>query len=142
MANKMITVFTVQKIRWEYGDDFYYNEGQDCVKTFLSRDKAEVHRQELEQAALAERTPNIQPEFGNLLYGERCSLPYAEAVEWLQAVGITPPEDEKAFPAWFDAHWEEGWESLHSEQRQAMLELIDRVPIYRLVEMQLEVRGE
>src|SRR5262249_45180906 len=48
VGNKTITAYVVQRLGWEYGDDWYYRDedGDAPVLTFLDRSRAEAHARE------------------------------------------------------------------------------------------------
>ncbi len=51
MARRRIVVYTVRSYDWAYNDEYHYEDRQSFVESFLSREKAEERRQELEAGA-------------------------------------------------------------------------------------------
>jgi hypothetical protein len=48
MARRRIVVYTVQRYDWRYNDEYYYEDQQRFLQSFLSREKAEAYREKLE----------------------------------------------------------------------------------------------
>jgi hypothetical protein len=48
MSRRRIVVYTVQRYDWRYNDEYYYEDQQRFLQSFLSREKAEAYREKLE----------------------------------------------------------------------------------------------
>jgi hypothetical protein len=51
MSRRRIVVYTVRRYDWAYNDEYHYEDRQSFVEAFLSREKAEARRKELESGS-------------------------------------------------------------------------------------------
>lgn len=135
---KQIKVYVVQRLSWEYGDDFYYRRPEEDapMKSFLDRQKAESHRRELEWEHV--RASKINP-FGYIdaNLGERTSLPMPVFLGRLREAGIeTAGNGEEAR---YD-FWEQ-YDKLPDENKRLVWLATDRVRFYDLLELDIEVEA-
>lgn len=135
---KQITVYVVQRLSWEYGDDFYYRRPEEDapMKSFLSQEKAERHRRELEWEHV--KASNINP-FGYVDAGleDRTSLPMPRFLARLREAGMETGGDGEA--ARFD-FWEQ-YEKLPDQSKRLVWLATDRVRFFELVEHQVDVEA-
>jgi hypothetical protein len=135
---KQIKVYVVQRLSWEYGDDFYYRRPEEDapMKSFLDRDKAEAHRRELEWEHV--RASKINP-FGyvDAALEERSSLAMPQFLARLREAGIESAGegDEARFDFW------EQYEKLPDENKRQVWLATDRVRFFELLEMDIEVEA-
>jgi hypothetical protein len=140
MSNpETITVHVVRRLGWEYGDDFYYRTeaGDAPLETYLDRARAESRVRELSWEYV--RDHQVNP-FGwvDASLEERSSLPPAELLERLERAGmrIEGGGDDIRFSC-----WEQYAEELDDDQRRLVLEALDRLCFFEVVEMSVEVEG-
>ncbi len=133
-----IQAYVVQRLSWEYNDDFYSRSEDDDapLKTFLDRAKAEAHRRQLEWEHVGER--QINP-FGWIDAGleERSSLPREELLAHLQGAGmrLEGEGDEMRRNLW------EQYDQLPEEGRRLVWEAIDRIRFFGLLEVTVDLDG-
>lgn len=139
MANsKRITAYVVQRLSWEYGDDFYYRRPEEDapMKTFLDRNKAEAYRKELEWEHV--RASKINP-FGyvDAALEERSSLPLPELLERFRTAGITleGEGDQRYVELWTQ------YEQLPDEGKRMVWLAVDRLRFFELIEMTIDLEG-
>jgi hypothetical protein len=137
-TSKQITVYVVQRLSWEYGDDFYYRRPEEDapMKSFLSREKAERHRRELEWEHV--KASGINP-FGyvDAALEERTSLPMPLFLARLREAGLETGGDGE--DARFD-FWEQ-YEKLPDESKRQVWLATDRVRFFELVEHRVDVEA-
>jgi len=160
------TVWIVQRIDWEYSDEYFYRNGDTPLKAFRKRAAAEAHRLELERAARAEiieappvvqngndeyRSPwyyNLDYTFGNLT--DLTSLSLDEFVSRAKAIGLPdfPPimlstEVSSFAHIWddeeeSDAWWYQAWETLKPDRTDLLWDILDRLHFFQVVEVEVE----
>jgi hypothetical protein len=103
------TVYIVQRIGWEYDDNFFYPIYAEPVKAFASKKSAEELRKVFERQARGEwfDAERIPPEFDdrhlesggyrNEPYTRLTSLSFPDFCDRLKHLGVEPPEEEWAF---------------------------------------------
>jgi hypothetical protein len=126
---KQIKVYLVQRLCWQYGDDFYYrhSENDAPMKTFLDRASAEAHRRECQwQYVVAEK---INP-FGytDLAPEERTSRPMDEFRALLDELGLDS-----------DGDWWQEYDALADEQKRQVWDAVDRFRFFEVVEMVVDL---
>jgi hypothetical protein len=133
---KTMTVYLVQRLSWEYGDDFYYRaESNDApMRTFRDRTRAETLRRDLEWEHV--RANQINP-FGyvDASLEERSSLPLDELLARLSEAGIqTGGEGDQArIDLWSQ------YDALPDEQRRLVWDAVDRLRFFQVVEMSVDL---
>ncbi len=133
---KTMTVYLVQRLNWEYGDDFYYrNEAQDApMRTFRDRARAEALRRDLEWQHV--RDSQINP-FGyvDASLEERSSLPRDQLLARLREAGLQPEGevDEARMDLWSQ------YDALPDEQRRLVWDAVDRFRFFQVVEMSVDL---
>jgi hypothetical protein len=136
-TDKQLTVYVIQRLSWEYGDDFYYrSESEDApMESFLDRSKAEARRRQLEWVYV--RDKQINP-FGwiDASLEERSSLPRPQLLERLRQAGLHSEETDDGARMDF---WQQYDEQLSDEQRQLVWEALDQMRFFQLVEMTVEL---
>ncbi len=134
-ASKKLTVYVVQKLSWEYGDDFYYRRPDEDapIRSFLNRDKAEVYRRQLEWQHI--QRENINP-FGyvDLSLQERSSLPLPEFLQRLREAGI---DTEQAIENLY-SFWNQ-YDKLSEDNKRRVWLATDRLRFFELLEMEVEL---
>jgi len=132
MAKKTITAYVVHKRFWNYNDEFYYVEGRMPTKSFLTREKAEAYRKQIEPAARRFDNPF---ECEGLGEADWTSLSKAELDAGLRKLGFTPPRDDDYFGWWLS----EVGDTCTAEQRHGVYDLLDRVQFYEVVKTEVEL---
>ncbi|MFO0880182.1 MAG: hypothetical protein U0840_22770 [Gemmataceae bacterium] len=135
---KSITAFVVQRIAWEYGDDFYYRrpESDGPVNVYLNREGADAERRQMQWEHVLES--DINPfAYVDASLAERSSLPLPELVSRLREAGLTIPEEDDDWV--LRQHFWEQYASLPETAKQQVWDVIDRLPFYEVVEMQVEM---
>jgi hypothetical protein len=136
VERKTITAYIVQRLGWEYGDDWYYRrEEQDApVLTFLDRAKAEAHRRDCQWRHVCEQ--KINP-FGyvDLALQERTSLPLPEFLDRLREAGMRAEVEGGELHDDFLAQYEK----LPDEGRRLVWDAVDRVRFFTVVEMAVDL---
>ncbi len=137
-------LYLIQKHDWHYIDDWYVQGGQEPVKAFRSREKAEAYFDEM-----------IVEDFRYAPYQkvgsdrEATSLDFEELVKRFQQLGVTTPEetqrlfhheydDEEALEFYYD-WWSDTFPQLPREKRRAIYELFDKGRSYDLLEVEIDV---
>jgi hypothetical protein len=135
-SRKQITAYVVQRLCWEYGDDFYYRRPDDDapMRTFLDRKKAEEHRRELEWQHV--KKEKINP-FGYIdsPLEERSSLPMPQLLHRLRDAGIEIDRegDDQHYSFW------EQYDKLPDENKRRVWRVIDRLRFFELIQMQIDL---
>ena len=133
-SQKTVKAYVVQRLSWEYGDDFYYRDPDNDapVLTFLDPRKAEAHRRECEWRHV--RDGKINP-FGYADYGleERTSLPADEFRERLRQAGMELEDDPQRSDYW--AHYDR----LPEEGQRLVWDAVDRFRFFTVVELTVEI---
>jgi hypothetical protein len=137
-TRKQVTVYVVQRLSWEYGDDFYYRRPEEDapMKSFLDRKKAELHRRELEWEYV--RVAKINPfAYVDLALEDRSSLPMPVFLARLREAGIESAGegDEARFDFW------EQYEKLPDANKRQVWLATDRVRFYELLELEVDVEA-
>ncbi|MFO0840784.1 MAG: hypothetical protein U0797_00070 [Gemmataceae bacterium] len=137
-TREQVTVYVVQRLSWEYGDDFYYRRPEEDapMKSFLSRERAERHRRDLEWEHV--KAAGINP-FGyvDAALEERTSLPMPQFLARLREAGMETGGDGEA--ARFD-FWEQ-YDKLPDEGKRLVWLATDRVRFFELVEHRVDVEA-
>jgi hypothetical protein len=137
-----VTVYLVQKLHWEYNDNWFEREGDEPVKAFESRDDAllwaelleDEARRELEKGEGVGFSANPLRVFGGT---ERAtSLTYDALWEKLDEAALLypPPNDDLYEQAW----WRALWPRITPVQRDWLWSLLDGVRFYEVIETELE----
>jgi hypothetical protein len=160
MPRKKVTVYTVREVQWEYNDEYYYRQElphdlDDVdteefalaffppVKAFLSPDKAEAHRAELERRKRDGVNPFSFAGYGDSLeeYTTASGRQFRERVEEL-GLDFAPLDIDRRgrvvghnLVQW----WEENVDGMTPEQRDGVWELLDGVRYYEVVPMKVEL---
>jgi hypothetical protein len=160
MPRKKVTVYTVQTVWWDYTDEYYYRvdgkyhdsddeslafEGSRPVpvKSFLSREKAEAHRDELERKERGDQNPFMWGGLGESL-ADYTTLKAETFLDRVRALGVKPPRyDKRGRGKMFEVGgwWEDVSERMTDEQRHAVWDLLDKVRFFTVVPMQVELEG-
>jgi hypothetical protein len=134
-----ITVYVVQKLDWEFSDEYFFTVGGLELRAFRDPDRAEAYRRELERAA---RRGEVEDDLGNPFSAHGLGLEAQSSLEAdrfrdaLRSHGIDPPDDHDFYSWWVD----EG-KRLAPDQRQVVWDLCDQVQLYEVVEQEVEVEG-
>jgi hypothetical protein len=149
---RKVTVYTVQTVMWEYNDEFNqredYTYDESCdesyleplyrtglpvpLQSFLSREKAEAHRRELERPARKGVNPFIYNGYGETM-ADFTTLPPQEFNEGLRFDRRGRPLDN--LYDW----WELNSDRWTDAQRDAVWEMLDHVRFYQVVPMAVEL---
>jgi hypothetical protein len=133
---KTVKVYLVQRLSWEYGDDFYYRcEDEDApMVTFRDRNRAEAHRRQLEWDYVCQSKVNP---FGwvDASLEERSSLPTDQLLERLREAGMQVDGEGNAM---HQSLWDQ-YDTLAEPQRQLVWDAIDRIRFFGLVEMTVDL---
>lgn len=136
-----MTVYIVQKLHWEYNDNWFEREGDEPVTAFQSRDDAltslnlleDEARREFERGKSYGLSTNPFRTFGG---SERTTSLNPDAL-WasLNEAGILvqQPTDDLYDETWWDALWPR----LSTEQRDSVWSLLDHVHFYEVVELEV-----
>jgi hypothetical protein len=138
------TVYIVQRIGWEYDDNFFYPVYTEPVKAFVARESAEAQRKILERQAREEwfDASRIPPEFDdrhngedwNKHYTKLTALTFSDFCERLKLLGVEPPTDENDFSSY--AFWG-GIAKLPSETYHAVYDLLDGLNFYEIIALEV-----
>jgi len=135
---RTITAFVVQRLSWEYGDDFYYRDADNDapVLTFLDRSKAEAHRRECQWRHV--EAEKINP-FGyvDLSLEERSSLSLPDLLRRLHDAGMQVRGEGSSEDRRYD-FWEQ-YEQLPEQGRRLVWDAVDRVRFFEVVEMAVDL---
>ena len=135
-AKKTITVYVVRRVGWEYNDEFNYRieEPSDAnsIRSFLTHEKAETHRQQLEREARGEQNPFDYGGVGDDL-ADHSTLSFDEFGSRMERVGL----EGGSRLTWWD--WFNGMGWITPEQRHAVWDALDLVRFYEVVPVQVEL---
>jgi hypothetical protein len=134
---KPLTAYVVQRLSWEYGDDFYHRDPDNDapVQVFLDRARAEAHRRECEWRHVQEA--NINP-FGYIDGGleDRTSLPPEEFLRRMREAGMRA-EGQGDYEARIN-FWEQ-YQGLSDEGRRLVWEAVDRIRFFAVLEVTVDL---
>ena len=138
-AKNTVTVYVVQRIDWEYNDEF--NERYDptelnSLQSFLTREKAEAYRQRLERERRGDENPfsyGDSPDLGG--YSTLSADAFRTRIE-AAGLSIIPPNRRSSagFNYW---DWYDGLNE--AEQRHAVWDALDLVRFYEIEPMKVEL---
>jgi hypothetical protein len=142
----------VQQIQWKYTDEWFVPEGDQPVKAFLSRERAEEERVRLDAEARREvlagewgidDTSNLGMTFG--LLPEMTSLPVDELERRLAALGLPPfPQDAYGNGSYPDHYnekwWQDAWATVGEARADELWGLFDKLRFAEIVEVDLPPR--
>jgi len=130
-------LFMVAGAYWKYNDEYYYREtdGLTPYKAFRTREAAEAELADMEDFARNEM--DMHPfQINGLCHWEAWStLPEAEAVKRVEALGLPPPG-----PGYGDTlGWEEWWDQtdMDSIQSEAVWDLLDKIRFWEVIEVEV-----
>jgi hypothetical protein len=148
-------LFVVAGAYWRYNDEYYYrqsdgldeyyyrqSDGLTPYKAFRSREAAEAEQAEMEAYSRYEMDwgggSGLNPfQINGLDHWEAwSSLPQAEAVERVEALGLPPPGPGQ----WGDTlDWENWWDQadMTPSQRDAVWDLLDRNRFWEVIEVEV-----
>jgi hypothetical protein len=138
------TVYVVQQVHWEYNDGYYDPSHDEVVRAFVSRERAELLRAELEAQEEREYNRNVIRFAGGLALASTHTE--AEIVEFLRRHNAPlPPEpdrpDLERYRWWHDEWWDQVWEILDDAARIEFREMFDKVRFFEVVPMTLDRGG-
>jgi hypothetical protein len=126
-------VFVVVEVHWAYNDQEFYR-GADAVapvQAYTSRDKAEAVCRRREREARLRYNPFEMNSCGR--WEAWTSLPREEFRRRVEALGLTPPDEDR-----FDSDWSDWWHTdMTTAQRQGVWDLIDRAAFFEVAEVEL-----
>lgn len=158
-------IYVVQETQWGYTDEWHYADGNNPVKAFLSREMAEQHCRERENAARIGLMTS-----GNYSWGHNLIVTFGA---WDKITSLTLPEFKTQIQAfrlpelplypdlpmyedgsyedthssmeydsvytdfWGHGWWEKAWATLSEEQVDAFWSLFDRLHFYEVVEVEV-----
>ena len=131
------TVYIIQKIDWEFDDDWHNIEEDTPIKAFARRDDALAFCREQESIARTSFiTGNLGRYFGG--YYRMSTQPYAAFLANLRANDISIPDTagNETNDSWFFdfAWWDDLWQRLPLEKHDWLWSLFDRVQFYEVIE--------
>lgn len=152
MPHKSVTIYLVRPINWVYNDEYHECYEEDAtvdemedvygeftpprpLKSFLTPEKAEVHRLKLERDHRKDSNPFEYGGYGDELsdYSTHTANKFCDR---LREVDIAPPslnrQGKLASGSLYD-WWEKIQDDLTSEQSDIVWDLLDRVRFYRVV---------
>jgi len=132
MPRPRIKVYVVKHLSWHYNDECTIPGSADLEKCFLSRDKAELYRRELELQGPADPYEELAP--------LRTNWPEERIRAWLAQFHLSePPRDVRGRYQWDEEWliWVEG--VLGREDYLRFCELFDRPYYYHVIETEMEV---
>jgi hypothetical protein len=131
---KMVPAYIVQRIHWEYNDEYYGRYEGEAVKTFLDRAKAEAYRREREHAARRQwrEGPPCELNMGGLDTAAQTSLSPRQLTDRLAELGM-PDGGMQETSDW--------WDDLDPGERDAVWDLFDKVHFFEVRPVRLEVEG-
>jgi hypothetical protein len=133
--------FVVQRLCWQYNDNWHDVGNDEPVKAFIDPDAAELYRLELEGSERARHTANPYRFAGNL--AQSSSLTETELVARLTELGIRPPPittqtTPPSLDFWDDAWWQNLERMASPFQIESVWQLFDRVRFFEVVEIELD----
>jgi hypothetical protein len=156
-AKKTIPAYVVQRVQWEYNDEWYdrVEGGDGAVRTYLDRARAEAECRRMDFDHL--RKEGISPiHYAGWGHDAWTSLPLPELVRRLRAAGFNPtPEqvrdalrmsgmkpsgrrdDPEEYATWL--YNTVRFEALPEAQQSAVWEAFDRVRFFEVVEVPVEL---
>ena len=138
-AKNTVTVYVVQRIDWEYNDEF--NERYDptelnSLQSFLTREKAEAYRQRLERARRGDENPFSYGDSPDLTgYSTFSADAFRTRIEAAGLAMISPRRSAR-FNYW---DWYESLSGATDEQRHAVWDALDLVRFYEIEPMKVEL---
>jgi hypothetical protein len=120
-------LFMVAGAYWKYNDEYHYREtdGLTPYKAFRTREAAEEERADMEEFAREEMDLHPFQINGLCDWQAWSSLPQAEAVKRVEALGLVAPGS-----GWGDTlGWEDWWDETEMtlSQREAVWDLLDKI---------------
>ena len=140
--SKKLTVYVVQRISWEYNDEFnerYYDPADttNSIRSYLTREKAEAHRQELERRERGSRNPF---DYGGDATGLESftTMTREEFFDHIERVGFVPPgrRGQAGFPWW---GWFDDLRRLTDEKRHAVWDALDLVRFFEVAPLSIDL---
>ena len=131
---KTVTAYVVQRLSWEYGDDFYYREPDNDapVLTFLDPVKAEAHRRECEWRHV--RDGKVNPfGYADLSLEERTSLPIREFHDRLRQAGMDVEGESQHSDFWAQ------YDQLPEEGQRLVWDAVDRFRFFTVLELTVDL---
>ena len=144
MPRKKVTVYTVRELHWEYNDEYFYRPEPDEVgddgtlpyseplKAFLSREKAEAHRSQLERQRRRLENPFHYGDYYDGISGQstHSEQTFLERLEELGLGGVDVGDD-------LNEWWDDNKARMTPAQREGVWDLCDLVSFYEVVPAQV-----
>jgi hypothetical protein len=156
-AKKTILGYVVQRVHWEYNDEYYdrLDGGAGAVRTYLDRAQAEAECRRMDFDYF--RQQGFSPiHYAGYGHGAWTTLPLRELVRRLRLAGLSPtpeqirdalrmsamrpsgrPDDPEEYATWLYNTVE--FASLPEAQQRAVWEAFDRVRFFEVVEVPIEL---
>jgi len=132
---KRVKAYVVHQRQWWYNDEYHqpFDPGTP-VKTFLSREKAEVYRREKE--CITRKKGELTNPFWlqGCDWGDWSSLSQAEFDRQMRTLGVEPLGRTSPYD-W----WEDIVDDLTDEQRNRIWDLLDQINLFEVVETEIEL---
>ena len=139
---KTLTVYVVQRVHWEYNDEFnerYYDpaDSTNSIRSFLTPEKAEAHRRELERPERGHQNPF---EYGGAATGLAgfSTLTGEEFLDRIEQAGIpaAPQRGRPRIPSW---EWFDGLRKITDEQRHTIWDALDLVRFFEVAPLSIDL---
>ena len=142
-------LYIVQRIEWNYSDEWFYQDGDTPLKAFADRDAAERFRQEKENAARAELLENPAAEDGvwnaniGATFGDWESMSSLTQDEFRQRAREIVLRDfpsqqvngQRWVETWDSDWWRDAWAALSPDRTALLWNLLDRLRFFEIVEI-------